>query len=300
MKFASIYFAEKTAGGSVVWNNVPEFLRELYYLKFYKQAWDKTELFSAEGYILHLPFNSNEKNNRLFEKYLQKELRHLISDGAEFFSFQRGINIPDYVKAVSGKALICLLANYLVSSACVKNGKSFEQSDIAVIDGGNCLTDILLNVTAPKATKVWLYTLRPESIKPVLEEIFAQTGLCIGVCSSLNSQFIKNSDIIINLSKNRGYTASFGKNAVYIDIVDDRQNTNKLIRSRKDITVMRNFNIIFNDKKISAGCAEAALCVINKPFRDMIFNGVTQERLKKAAEEVSYFNLKPYLVLKSL
>lgn len=68
------------------------------------------------------------------------------------------------------------------------NGKKHLKKQILpVIDGGNSHYEYTLNVISPKATKIWLYTLRYDYIKPLLEDIFAQTGLCIGICSSLNS-----------------------------------------------------------------------------------------------------------------
>ncbi len=294
MKFAQICYGRQNKSGSVLWDNLPEFLREIYYLKVYRPVFEETGLFSAEGIVSYLPFSANEKNTALLEKYVKKELLRLKAEGSEFFSVEYNMPIPDGYKVTNGKSLICMLSNYLVSRGCVKRGKSFEEADIAVIDGGNSLTDILLNVISPKATKIWLYTLRYDLIKPLLEYIFSQTGLCVGVCSSFGSYLLKNSDIVINLSKCREYFGSLGKNAVYIDIADDRDNTNRLMRLRKDVLVMRDFKIGFDSKSLKPECAEAALCVINKSFREMIFSTVTPERLKNAAECVASFNLRSF------
>ena len=294
MKFASICYAKENTSGSIVWDNMPEFLRELYYLKVYKPCEEKTELFSSEGIILNIPFKKTEKNTFLLEKYIQKELCRLKEEGVGVFSIQNPINVPYGFKVANGKGLVCVLSPYLVSRGCAKRGKSFEEADIAVIDGENIFTDILLNVLSPKATKIWLYTLRYDVLKPLLEYVFGQTGLCIGVCSSFNSQLLKNSDVIINLNKGGDYFGSFGKNAVYIDIADDRNNTNRLIRTRKDISVMRDFKIDYNNTSLKPECAEAALCVINKYFREMIFSAVTPERLKNASECINSFNLRPF------
>ena len=294
MKFAKICYGRQNTSSSVLWDNLPEFLRELYYLKVYRPVYKEAELFSTEGIILKLPFYFNEKNSTLLEKYIQKEFCRLKEEGVEFFSVQEGMPVPKGFKVLTGQSLICMLSNYLVSRSCVKRQKTFEEADIAVIDGGNSLTDILLNVISPKATKIWLYTLRYDYIKPLLEDIFAQTGLCIGICSSLNSHLLKNADIVINLNKNGEYFGSLSKNAVYIDIADDRNNTNRLMRLRKDVAVMRDFKIDYNNTSLKPNCAEAALCVINKYFRDIIFNGVAPERLKNAAECVNSFNLRPF------
>ncbi len=294
MKFAQICYGRQNTSGSVLWDNLPEFLREIYYLKVYRPVFKEARLFSAEGVISYLPFKENEKNKALLEKYMQKELCRLKAEGSEFFSVKENMPVPEEFKITTGKSLICMLSNYLVSRSCVKRHKSFEEADIAVIDGENSLTDILLNVISPKATKIWLYTLRYDYIKPLLEDIFAQTGLCVGVCSSLNSYLLKNADIVINLSKDGEYFGSLSKNAVYIDIADDRNNTNRLMRLRKDVYVMRDFKIDFENKSLNPQCAETALCVINKSFREMIFSTVTPERLKNAAECVNSFNLRPF------
>ena len=73
MKFAKICYGRQNTSSSVLWDNLPEFLRELYYLKVYRPVYKEAELFSAEGIILKLPFYFNEKNSALLEKYIQKE-----------------------------------------------------------------------------------------------------------------------------------------------------------------------------------------------------------------------------------
>ena len=88
MKFAKICYGRQNTSSSVLWDNLPEFLRELYYLKVYRPVYKEAELFSAEGIILKLPFYFNEKNSALLEKYIQKEFCRLKEEGVEFFSVQ--------------------------------------------------------------------------------------------------------------------------------------------------------------------------------------------------------------------
>ena len=67
MKFAKICYGRQNTSYSVLWDNLPEFLRELYYLKVYRPVSKEAELFSAEGVILMIPFFLNEKNSGLLE-----------------------------------------------------------------------------------------------------------------------------------------------------------------------------------------------------------------------------------------
>ena len=68
MKFAKICYGRQNTSYSVLWDYLPEFFRELYYLIVYRPVYIEAELFSAEGIILRLPFYFNEKNSGLLEK----------------------------------------------------------------------------------------------------------------------------------------------------------------------------------------------------------------------------------------
>ena len=152
------------------------------------------------------------------------------------------------------------------------------------------MINIIINKIAKKATKVWLYTLRANELENLFDYVFKNNGLCIGAFSSLNSSLIQNADIVID-TKNYNYK-SLPQNVVYVDITENRSFTNRIIRTRKDITVLRDFEIIYNDEHISLKDAEAALSALNRNFNKLVFGKFFGADFERAEDFVDKLNIK--------
>ena len=286
MKFAKICFAKQYENRHVysVYDRLPALMRRFYYLNIYKRQYTRFSLLSAEAVAARLPFEKGEADFELAEKYISKTVEDLKGMGAEVFSVQDGIGLPYGINISDGAGLLCAEAERIAGMACKARGLGLDEADIAIRDGGNDLTCILLYALSKKASKLWLYTLRADKLKPVLSEIFERTGLCVGTFSAENSPFMAKADIIINLNKGGGVINCFAKNSVYIDMVKDRKNTNRLYRLRKDMCVVRGFRLKVGERNISPEDAQAALFVINPAFREMISDGFTFNRFERAGK----------------
>lgn len=106
---------------------------------------------------------------------------------------------------------------------------------------------------------MYVYTLRQEKLKPVFEDIFEETGLCIVSFSAANDSLMSKSDIVINLNHGNLFMNCFSKNTVYIDIAGDSRCTEYTLDTRKDITVIENFTVRQDKTDIPIDYTEAAL-----------------------------------------
>lgn len=298
MKFARICFASDNRKRTV-WDRLPEFIRRKYYLDFYKQHYENIKMFSSIGELVSLPFRKDECDFFLVSEYLKKVSEYLKNNDVGVVCVQKGIQMPYGVKTAYGDRLLCFMAEDIVNTACKIRNLNLDESEITVIDGGENTTEILLNVLSRKVSRLYVYTLRQEKLKPVFEDIFEETGLCIVSFSAANDSLMSKSDIVINLNHGNLFMNCFSKNTVYIDIAGDSRCTEYTLDTRKDITVIENFTVRQDKTDIPIDYTEAALSAAKPYMHRAVFGEFSKDVFQKTHRYIKSFGFDIICVIDS-
>lgn len=288
MKFARICFASDNRK-CTFWDRLPEFIRRKYYLDFYKQHYENIKMFSSLGEFVSLPFKKKEEDFFLVSEYLKRVSEYFKNNDIGVVCVQKGIQMPYGVKTAYGDRFLCFMAEDIVNTACKIRNLNSDEIEITVMDGGENTTEIILNVLSRKVSRLYVYTLRQDKLKPVFEDIFEETGLCIVSFSAANDQLMSKSDIVINLNHGNLFMNCFSKNAVYIDIAGDSRCTEYTLDTRKDITVIENFTVRQDKTDIPVDYTEAALSAAKPYMHRAVFGEFSKDVFQKTYRYIKSF-----------
>ncbi len=292
MRFAKICFS-KNDEMAIKPSLLPKAIRRRYYLMFKKPEKRDISIFSAEGLKFIIPFKKDEEDFELVNEYIKKMCRKIQKEGFAAVS-SPDISLDMYERKTSGRIFNCMCLKKILEKAAQLKNMPVEELNVVVKDGGGEAVKTAVYALSKECSKLWICTNDSKRLRPVCESIFADTGLCIGAFSVPNGSIMREADVIINLENGGEFYNCFAKNSVYVDIADDRRNTDKICRSRGDMYVLRGFAAVAKGKRgvILPEDAEAAFCALSGEFYSMVFKGFSQEEFDGSSRLVERFNFK--------
>jgi len=140
------------------------------------------------------------------------------------------------VPVSEGKLLHGFFAKEILQKALEINEKSLKECKVVIMDGGNALTDLVLQMVYPAVNDLSVYTDREEDFLERREEIYEDCGLYVQTIGDYKNPFFREADVILNCgcySENYDYAIKTG--AFYFDISKNKRKLKQLAVRREDL-----------------------------------------------------------------
>ncbi len=185
-------------------------------------------LFEADDfrlYIIELPYNRSE-----FGKTGIKGINRLNAEIEEICRVHNIMNcyaaysedlVPGFCRKneFNGELLYRCLFMDIMGMVCSRRGTGIGDMDIAVVAGNDMQElKVFLEMLAPTARYLSLLTDSREKVEEIVDGLYEEYGLCIGVSEDPGTG-LSDADVIVNLGnlKGRVSKAGFRKNVIFIN-----------------------------------------------------------------------------------
>ena len=183
MRFAIFKYAESydDVGVNKFIKKMPKFIYDMYIQRKNPYTYKKINILESEGFEVTVPFTKE----LVEELYLKAEnlLRRTIDD---FYIKDVGIAvIPDsmpYVEGIRksfGRAIMCFYINDIIKVLLEKQNKDLKDAKILVIDGGNFITNMIINELYENVNYLTFYTSDINNFEEKAEYILSESGLIV-------------------------------------------------------------------------------------------------------------------------
>jgi len=146
-----------------------------------------------------------------------------------------------------------------------------QELSIAVVDGLNKETDLVIDVVYPYVNDLRILTTRLEYFHAKGEEIFGDVGLFVQIDERPN-KILSDVDIIISLSELPISIGYIKKGAVYIDLSCEKKNVRELNSKRHDVLGIDDASYILDNNKISSKTLEMHFFANSLDYRMYVQN----------------------------
>lgn len=256
---------------------------------FRPYTFQKINLLGAEGYeiLLYLDQDEEKEEDIRHQRILEEMLRDFCDKDVEIIiPPQTGVFPTNIIRIAEGKAIKGLFALQAIKKAIKRSGKDWKDCRVILVDGGNFLTKLTLDMIYPYVNFLSIYTDRAEDFTEKVEEIYEDCGLTLQVFSSPKSNIMKEADAILNCGcemENFDYTMK--KGAFYFDIAGNRRKLKRLLVRRDDLFLADDLVLKKGHDFYSTSQIEAASYLTSTSFRKFLCGRYDKE----TAEEASKF-----------
>lgn len=296
MKFAVFKYCKSAEDLNIagILKKLPKGIQDFYIEKKNPYISKEFKILEAEGYEITLPLLSTEPETNFLkaDSIIKKTIKDALSLGVEIAVFPNDMVYSTDIKAAEGKALFA----FFVSEAAKKLLRSIEKdiktAEFVLIDGGNFLTDLVLDSLYPEVNYLSIYTDRVENFEKRQESIYEDTGLNIQLFSSVRNPAMKEADVIINASGDlENYDYFFKSGSIYLDINKNTQKLKRIMRKRDDMVFVDGISFKYNESYFKGSLLEAYFYVSNEEFRTFITKEYSLRLQKSIMEFLSHENI---------
>lgn len=282
MKFASICYCKTMDDiriNSII-KRIPKRLLDFYIKKKNPYTCKEVTLLEAEGLEIILPLLQEEEYSQKWDEIVTKTLEELKEKEVEIvISPTKGIFPNNIIKIADGKAIFALLLNPVIDKALKYVQKEKKSSEFLIIDGGNFLTNLILDSIYPNVNFLSIYTDRAENFEQRAKEIYEDTGLILQVFSNCKNALLKEADVIINGGCDmENYDYYFKKKSIYLDVNKNRQKLKRLRQKREDMLFIDGLELKIDNAYYTSEVFEAIEYVKNKEFRNFLSKQYNKEK----------------------
>lgn len=180
------------------------------------------------------------------------------------------------VPVAEGKLLHGFFAKEILEKAVELQGKSLQEAKVVIMDGGNALTDLVLQMVYPAVNDLSVYTDREEDFMVKREEIYEDCGLYVQTIGDYKNPFFREADVIFNcgcFSENYDYAIKTG--AFYFDVSKNKRKLKQLAVRREDLFLAD--GLLFSGEqgeKIPSSFLEGICAIKNIGFYRILISGL--------------------------
>lgn len=288
MRFAIFKYAESydDVGVNEFIKKMPKFIYDMYIQRKNPYTYKKINILESEGFEVTVPFTKE----LVEELYLKAEnlLRRTIDD---FYIKDVGIAvIPDSMPFVEGirksfgRAIMCFYINDIIKVLLEKQNKDLKDAKILVIDGGNFITNMIINELYENVNYLTFYTSDINNFEEKAEYILSESGLNVNIVQSIKNVAFKEADVIINCAMDMENSDYFFKNgAIYIDIAQNKPKLKRLTERREDMIIVDRAYFKTNEGIFGADIIEAVMFTNNLDMKKFLIrehNQILQKSIK--------------------
>ncbi len=238
MKLAKVKYSQKREDFGIkgIFQKLPAFLLDWYILRYHAFDIAPLQLAQAEGYTVLLYQPPKEKQKLKQKKNLENLLLFLQQKEVDILLTENEMFLPHIISIATGKMINALFVMEAVKKALKRQQKTLQESHFLLIDGGNFLTQTVLDTIYPHINYLCVYTDRQEDFAQKAEEIYEEYGLRIQFFSGEKNKQFSEANVILNCGCDmENYDYRLQKNAFYFDIAQNKQKLRRLRSRRNDL-----------------------------------------------------------------
>lgn len=271
---------------------MPKKICDYYIEKVNPYIYTEFEIMGAKGYKIKLPLTLPEakENYKKNEILIKKTLDDIHKKGGdiEIVVPPEEIMFPNIIKISDGKAIFAFSLQLAISKILKILDKDIRNTEFLIIDGGNFITNLILDCIRDEINYLSVYTDRIENFEERAEEIYEDCGLNIQVFSNSKNALMREADIVINGGADlENYDYFFKKGAVYLDVNKNRPKLTRLRSKRTDMIFIDNIELKWDGNYLKTELFEGAEYINNSDFSDFLSRQYNEDIQKKL---LAYFN----------
>lgn len=275
LKFAKIQYAktEEEIPMNGLIRKMPRRFRDYYIKKKNPYTIKQVNVLETEGYEVCLPITIEEakKNYIKNEMIVKNTLRDLNENEVGIIIPPQGILFPNGMRHADGKIIFAFFLNKTINRIFKRLGRDRKNAEFLIIDGGNFLTDLVLDCIYPEVNFLAIYTDRSQKLEEKGEEIYQDCGLNVQIFSNSKNAFLREADIIINCSMDlENYDYFFKKKAIYLDVIQNKAKIRRLMAKRADMLFVDGFQLKRENCYLSGEMMESIEYINNNSFRHFL------------------------------
>ncbi len=278
---------EEAPGTKGVAKRLPKKLVEWCTETFHPYTFQEMTLLGVAGYeiILFLRHDEEKEESVKHQRILEELLRDFCDKDVEIvIPPEQGVFPTNIIRIAEGKAVKGLFALEAVKKVMKRQGKALKDCHIVIVDGGNFLTKMTLDVVYPNVNFLAVYTDRAEDFAEKAEEIYEDCGLNLQIFSSPKNEIMKEADAVLNCGCEMGnFDYAMKKGAFYFDIAGNRRKLRRLLVRRDDLFLADGLVLKKDGKFYSAAQVEGAAYITSTEFRRFLCARYDQGEAEKAA-----------------
>jgi len=226
-----------------------------YIIKNVNPTIETKKILDVEGYSIKLPLTKdfiNDKNKKIVNEIMTKSLDYIQNKGVVIIEKPKDLLLPSSYNLYEPveQDVMPLLICKIIQEAIDMQGIDIKNAKILLITGDNVYDDYIIEFIYNELNYLTIATKDVMKIEQKAEEIFNKTGLNI-IVKDINKFEKCSDDIIINLQEEKcKLIYGFKRNAVFIDISDSKINSYHLQLKKRDITVIKDFELEIDNNRI--------------------------------------------------
>lgn len=230
------------------------------WMKFFAKADIKPlEGFEERGYEVTLPYGKKEKDIAMTEEINKKVFSLLEKMGVDIVAAEDYVRIPSNFEKSEGRYINAAFGEEILKEAVQKGGVNIADAEIVVKDGGDDESIVLMAALSSVEARISINTDRKGSIEPFLEQIYNDTGLCMGCFADENGKIMRQADVVISCVRGDDRNKCYKKGCVFTGIFTESTVFKKLAEKRSDMKFYGCPVFEKNGMHIKSSIAEAAL-----------------------------------------
>lgn len=280
MKLAKIKYSHNREDFGIkgIFQRLPAFLLDWYILHCHAFEISPLQLAQAEGYTAVIYKPAKEKQKEKQHKNLENLLLFLQQKEVDILLTENEMPLPHIIAVSTGKAINGLFVMDAVKKALKRQQKALQESHFLLIDGGNFLTQTVLDAIYPHINYISIYTDRQQYFLEKAEEIYEEYGLRIQFFSGEKNPQFSEANVILNCGCDmENYDYRLQKNAFYFDIAQNKQKLIRLRSRRSDLFFCDGLLLKWDNKTYSAKEIEAILRVTQPGVRRFLCSRYDKE-----------------------
>lgn len=289
MKYAVLKYADNSDEIQInsIIKKMPKAVVDFYIQKVNPYKCKDINALGAEGYEITLPLllAEAEENYEKNEGIIKKTIEVFRDKGVDIIIPPNGGVFPNIMRKADGHIIFAFFIMPAITKALKSLGMDIKTASVLIIDGGNVITNLVLDNIYSQVNFLSIYTDRVQNFDDKIEEIYDETGLNVQVFSNNKNSILKEADIIINAGMDlENYDYYFKRCSIYMDIAGNKQKLRRIMAKRHDMLFIDSIEIKKDDGFYKADVFEAVEYVNNIDFRKFLtsqYNKMKQEELLK-------------------
>ncbi len=287
MAFLNLRYAKKEEDISISpWiKKLPECLLDFYIEKRNPYTVKEAELFGVKGLDVVLPFTGEyaKRHCDKMDSLLKRTMEQFEKAGCDIVSAPYGVTLPAGLPQADGKIIFAFYLVEIIHKIYKYTNRDIRTAEIVILDGGNFLTELVLDVIYPNVNYLSIYTDRKENFEEKASDIYEDCGLNVQVFSNSKNTLLRNGDIIINCAMElENFDYFFKKNSLYLDVNKNRQKLLRLMAKRSDMVFIDDMKLKAGRLFVMSSLFEACQYTSNPLFRSFLtkqYNSVAEGEL---------------------
>lgn len=290
MKFAEVSYSAKKEEFNIkgVLLKLPDSIIDWYLFRYRPFSIEKYNLAEIEGYkvkIYHPYEQQTEKQKKQIENILfmlqQKEVEILLTEG--------DIELPRMIEISYGNIINAIFVLEAAKKAIKRQSKTLQQSKFVIIDGGDNIIDLVLEVLYPYVNYISIYTNREQYFGEKAEEIYEECGLRIEFFYGTKNKLFETFDIVVNCSYSMdNYDYKLQKNAFFFDVVKNKQKMEQLMARRNDLLLSDGLLLKWENHTYFSKQLEVILCVTEQCFHTILKHRFQKQTIKEVMDLIEH------------